>query len=174
MFNCSFPLPCSGALHPAFQHLRVRTRSSREAGVCCSTVRKNGSAESRGLRLVDNEQPTLREQFEAQKQQGERAMASLFDLAHQAVGDGAAHTIASARHGSAWKLLNCIMLQAQSCTFQLKFHFTLQAFLATPSARRRTRRCRCRRRPCRRRRGAETAAAAAAARSKPRGCVARR
>lgn len=64
----------------------MRTRSSRDAGVCCSTVRKNGSAESRGLRPVDNEQPTLREQFEAQKQQGERAMAALFDLAHQAVG----------------------------------------------------------------------------------------
>lgn len=33
-------------------------------------MRKNGSAESRGLKAVDKSQPTLREQFEAQKQQG--------------------------------------------------------------------------------------------------------
>lgn len=58
--NCRCPLP----------QLRTWTRSSRGFGVCCSTVRRDGSAESRGLKAVDPEQPTLREQFAAQKQQG--------------------------------------------------------------------------------------------------------
>jgi hypothetical protein len=56
-------LPC---LHRAHLHL-----TSRERCVSCSssTVRKDGSAETRGLREVNSNQPTLREQFQAQQYQ---------------------------------------------------------------------------------------------------------
>ena len=64
---------------------RVRTRGSRAAHVehvACqsnngnnSNIRKDGSVESRGLRPLDKEQPTLREQFLNQKQQGEASCA---------------------------------------------------------------------------------------------------
>lgn len=63
----------AGACGSSLPQLRVRTRPCRDSGVCrSSTVRKDGSAESRGLKAVDPSQPTLREQFASQKQQGVR------------------------------------------------------------------------------------------------------
>ena len=80
-------LPDSGAPQtlPHTPRLRLRVRPTQHAahrcGVCCSTVRKDGSAETRGLRPVDASQPTLREQFHLQQREQQSACRRLVGAA---------------------------------------------------------------------------------------------
>mmetsp|Transcript_11309 Transcript_11309/g.34010 ORF Transcript_11309/g.34010 Transcript_11309/m.34010 type:complete len:418 (-) Transcript_11309:1132-2385(-) len=65
------PIPNVSAL----RRLRVRPgqHATQRCGTCCSMVRKDGSAETRGVRPVDTSQPTLREQFDIQQQEQQSA-----------------------------------------------------------------------------------------------------
>ena len=70
--------------------------------VCCSTVRRDGSAETRGLRPVDTSQPTLREQFRTQQQaqQSARWLSMGIACCHFALGTASASAVVDMKAGA--------------------------------------------------------------------------